>query len=85
MASWSDEEDGNNDMVILPPENADVVTDDEEIEDNGDKIDNDLPNDVCGTIQLQTNLSEIEVEIFFTMMAVLILTKMKKKGMSLNF
>ena len=72
-------------MVILPPENADVVTDDEEIEDNGDKIDNDLPNHVCGTIQLQTNIPEIEVEIFFTTMAVLILTNMKKKSTSLNF
>ena len=72
-------------MVRLPPENADVVTDDEEIEDNGDKIDNDLPSDVCGTIQLQTNIPEIVVEIFFTTMAVLILTKMKKKSISLNF
>ena len=32
------------------------MTDDEETEDNGDKIDSDLPNDVCGTIQLQTNI-----------------------------
>ena len=32
------------------------MTDDEESEDNGDKIDSDLPNDVCGTIQLQTNI-----------------------------
>ena len=32
------------------------MTDDEETEDNGDKIDNDLLNDVCETIQLQTNI-----------------------------
>ena len=32
------------------------MTDDEETEDNGDKIDNDLLNNVCETIQLQTNI-----------------------------
>ena len=32
------------------------MTGDEETEDKEDKIDKDLPNDVCGTIQLQTNI-----------------------------
>ena len=50
-------------MFILPPENADVVTDDEETEVDENKTDNDLPNDVCATIQLQTNIPEIENEI----------------------
>ena len=51
-------------MVILPPENADVMTDDEETDDDGDKIDNDVPNDLCGTTELQTNIPEIKVQIF---------------------
>ena len=45
-------EDDNIDMVILPTENVYVVTDDEQIADDGDKIDNGLPNDLCGIIQL---------------------------------
>ena len=39
-------------MVIIPPENVDGMMDDEEINGDGDKIDNDLPNDLCGIIQL---------------------------------
>jgi len=37
MAEWTDEEEDNIDIVLLPPENTDTVTDDEEVEDNGEK------------------------------------------------
>ena len=40
------------------------MTDDEETDDDGDKIDNDVPNDLCGTTELQTNIPEIKVQIF---------------------
>lgn len=60
MADWSDEEDGNIDMVKLTPEKVDAVTDNEEIDDDGDKIDKGLPNDVCGKIQPKTSIPEIE-------------------------
>ena len=49
---WREDEDDNIHMVILPSESADVVTDDEETEVDENKTDNDLPNDVCATIQL---------------------------------
>ena len=52
------------------------MTGDEETEDNGDKIDNDLPNDVCGTLNFKQTF-------FRAMMAILILTKVKKKSVEL--
>ena len=55
MAKWSDEED-NIDTVLLPPENMDAVTDDEELDDSGERVDNRMPNDVSGTIETQTNI-----------------------------
>lgn len=58
-------EDDNIDMVILPTENVYVVTDDEQIADDGDKIDNGLRNDVCGTSQLQESISEIEENLAY--------------------
>lgn len=51
MADCIDEED-KTDVVIIPPENVDGMMDDEEIDGDGDKIDNGLPNDLCGIIQL---------------------------------
>ena len=57
MAEWSDEEEENNiETVLLPPENIDAVTDDEEVDDNGERIDNRMPNDVSGTIEIQSNI-----------------------------
>ena len=58
-------EDDNIDMVILPTENVYVVTDDEQIADDGDKIDNGLRNDVYGTSQLQASISEIEENLAY--------------------
>ena len=37
MDEWNDEEEENMDIVLLPPENTDNVTDDEEVDDNGEK------------------------------------------------
>lgn len=65
MANWSDREDDIIDMVILPPENVDDPTDDKQIPDDEDKINNGLSNDVCGTSQFQTNIPEIEVNLSY--------------------
>ena len=63
MAEWSDEEEDNIDIVLLPPENIDAVTNDEEVDDNGKRVDNRMPNDVSGTIETQTNIPEIEEKV----------------------
>ena len=57
---WSD--DGNNaaDIVILLSDNVDWLADDEEVQDDDLMIDNGLPSDVCGTVQVQTNFSNGE-------------------------
>ena len=55
MAEWSDEEEDNIDTVLLPPENIEAVTDDEEADENGERVDNRMPNDVSGTIEIQRN------------------------------
>ena len=61
MAEWSDDvEEDNIDIALLPPENIDAVTDDEEVDENGERVDNRMPNDVSGTIEIQTNIPEIE-------------------------
>ena len=63
MAEWSDEEEDNIDIVLLPPENIAAGTDDEEVDDNGERVDNRMPNDVSGTIKIQTNIPEIEEKV----------------------
>ena len=63
MAEWSDEEEDNIDIVLLPPENIDAVTDEEEVDDHGERVDNRMPNDVSGTIEIQTNIPEIEEKV----------------------
>ena len=63
MAEWSDEEEDNIDIVLLPPENIDAVTGEEEVDDNGERVDNRMPNDVSGTIEIQTNIPEIEEKV----------------------
>ena len=49
--------------LLLPPENIDAVTDDEELNGNGERVDNRMPNDVSGTIEIQTNIPEIEEKV----------------------
>ena len=63
MAEWSAEEEDNIDIVLLPQENIDAVTGDEEVDDNGERVDNRMPNDVSGTIEIQTNILEIEEKV----------------------
>ena len=63
MAEWSDEEEDNIDIVLLPQGNIDAGTDDEEVDDNGERVDNRMPNDVSGTIKIQTNIPEIEEKV----------------------
>ena len=63
MAEWSAEEEDNIDIVLLPQENIDAVTGDEEVDDNGERVDNRMPNDVSGTIEIQTNIPEIEEKV----------------------
>ena len=48
---------------MLPPENIDAVTDDEEVDDNGERVDNRMPFDVSGRIEIQTNIPEIEEKL----------------------
>ena len=64
IAEWSDEEEEDNiDIVLLPPGNIDAVTDDDELDENGERIDNRMPNDVSGTTEIQTNIPEIEEKV----------------------
>ena len=62
MAEWSDEEEENIDIALLPPENIDAVTDDE-VDENGERVDNIIPNDVSERIQTQTNIPEKEEKV----------------------
>ena len=62
MAEWSDEEEDNIDIALLPPENIDAVTDDE-VDENGGRVDNIIPNDVSERIQTQTNIPEKEEKV----------------------
>ena len=63
MAQWSDEEEDKIDIVLVPPVNIDAVTDDEEVDDNGERIDNRMSNDVSGAVEIQTNIQEIEEKV----------------------
>ena len=56
MNKWSKDESNAVDLVILPADNTDLLTDDEEVQDHTVMIDNGLPSDVCDTVQVQTNV-----------------------------
>ena len=59
MSEWSDDEDNNEHIVVLPPEKVDALTDNGDIEE--DQVDRQgLPNDVCGNIQIQTNQDDAD-------------------------
>ena len=54
MNEWLDDEDNEFDIVLLPLSKVDSLTDDEDIDE--DQIDmQGMPNEVCGSIQIQTN------------------------------
>ena len=55
MNEWSDDESNTVDILILPPNNVDSLTDEEEVQDDDLIIDIELPSDVCGMVQVQTN------------------------------
>ena len=39
------------------------MTDDEEVDGNGERVDNRMPNDISGTIEIQTNIPELEEKV----------------------
>ena len=39
------------------------MTDDEEVDRNGERVDNRMPNDISGTIEIQTNIPELEEKV----------------------
>ena len=54
---WSDDEDNEVDIAVLPPGKVDALTDNDDIDE--DQVGRQgLPNDVCGNIQIQTNLGD---------------------------
>ena len=55
MNEWSDDESNAVAIVILPPDNVESLTDDEEVQDDDVMIDNGFASDVLGTMQVQTN------------------------------
>ena len=57
MNEWSDDESNAVAIVILPPDNVESLTDDEEVQDDDVMIDNGFASDVLGTMQVQTNFS----------------------------
>ena len=54
MKEWNDDKNNTVYMVILSPDNVDLLTDDEEVQDDDAMIDNALPSDVCVKVLVQT-------------------------------
>ena len=54
MKEWNDDKNNTVYMVILSPDNVDLLTDDEEVQDDDVMIDNALPSDVYGKVLVQT-------------------------------
>ena len=55
MNELSHDESNTACIKILPPNNAESLTNDKEVQDDDVTIDNGLPSDVCGMVQVQTN------------------------------
>ena len=55
MKEYSDDESNAVYIVILPLDNADLLKDDEEVQDDDVMTDNGLPSDVYGMVQAQTS------------------------------
>ena len=66
MNDWSDDGDNVVDLVVLPPEKVDAMTDDEEIDANGDKLGLALSGDVAGLIEVHTNTANAVDDDFNT-------------------
>lgn len=54
MKEWNDDKNNTVYMVILSPDNVDLLTDDEEVQDDDVMIDNALSSDVCVKVLVQT-------------------------------
>ena len=54
MKEWINDESSAVDIVILPQDNVESLSDDDddEVQDDDVMIDNGLPNDVCGMLQV---------------------------------
>ena len=59
LQSENANEEIQTDIVILPPEKTDSLTDDEEVLEDGEKLGNALPNDVAGTLEIHCNHDDI--------------------------
>ena len=55
MNECSNDEKNAVNIVILPPDNVGLLTNDEEVQHDNLMINNELLCDVCGTVQVQTN------------------------------
>ena len=56
MDDCSDEESLAVEIVILPIDNVDFLTSDEEVQNYDVMMNNEIPSDVCGMVQAQTNI-----------------------------
>ena len=56
MDYCSDEESLAVEIAILPIDNVDLLTSDEEVQDYDVMMNNEIPSDVCGMVQAQTNI-----------------------------
>ena len=61
LQSENANEEIQTDIVILPPEKTDSLTDNEEILEDGEKLGDALPkNDVAGTLEIHCNHDDID-------------------------
>ena len=76
----------------MPPDYVVLLADDEEEQDDDVMIDNRLPSDICGTVQVQTNFltgedkdDEVEDDDNAKQSKQSQLLKMKRKNACLNY
>ena len=62
LNKWSDGEDNFADVVILPPDKIDSVTDDTEIDANAEKLASPFAKDVTGPIEIHSNTALTDIE-----------------------
>ena len=55
MKEQNDNESNAVDIVILSPDNVELLKDDEEVQNDDVITDNGLPSDACCMVQIQTN------------------------------
>ena len=62
LNNWSDDEDNFADVVILPPDKIDSMTDDKEIDANAEKLGSPFAKDVTGPIEIHSNTALRDIE-----------------------